>query len=342
MDSRIRDRIPFLKFVMMCFIIFYHCALNLYYAYFHSAGDKLLNYAIEFTASDFAALAMLVFFTISGFLLFYNLTFSNYREKLKRRCSTLLLPYLLWQLIYTGKGLLQGSSWTLKDWLAKVFLFQVWPPLGAFWYVYILFLLAVLSPLFLLLFRNKWAGWLSVIGALAVMYWLEANWLSIPFRGSLGYLMNVAMYFPGYIIGAFYGSLFQKKEEKNGILWYAVAILLAAIVIDGFFHGFLRKTILSVLPIVLLFLLPVRPWMVDRKIFRISFLMYATHQSIISLLLERIRSLLAAVSPYTWVVNLGGRVLCILAIIAVNALLYSLLKKLSPRLLSALTGAREN
>lgn len=107
MNKEISDRIKIIGFLMTCVIAAYHCGtpkdpIN--------AFDMKWNTFIGYTFESVAALAMSYFFMVTGFLLFYDLSFKNYFEKIRKRLYSLLLPYLLWQIIIMLKIVIMGGA----------------------------------------------------------------------------------------------------------------------------------------------------------------------------------------------------------------------------------------
>ena len=78
----------------------------------------------------------------------------------------------------------------------------------------------------------------------------------------------------------------------------------------------------------------------NRNVYRCTFLIYATHQSLISLFMGPIRQALYALIPSAAVSNLVGRILCILLIVAVNIGIRAVMSRFTPRTLKVLTGGR--
>ena len=79
---------------MTLIIVFYHC--NYSGEPFGSFDGKAIG-IVDSSAEALAFVAMCWFFSISGFLLFRNLTLKNYAEKLKKRAVSLLVPYFIWE-----------------------------------------------------------------------------------------------------------------------------------------------------------------------------------------------------------------------------------------------------
>lgn len=250
---------------------------------------------------------------------------------------SLFVPYVLWQIIYIIKSLCQGNTWTFSDAFAQIFLLRIWPPLGAFWYVYAVFLLALLSPVFLFLFKTEKSGWLSTATLIVLLY---VFWSSIRIgNGKMHYTGNIKSYFPAYIIGSFYGHIFDDSTIQTK-LKYTVGFLLIGVFLDKAVPNLLANMALAVLPVLILFLLPVPEFSKNRKLYKLSFLIYATHQSIISLSINPIRTLIFQITPYISIANIVGRILCILLIIVVNYGIHAVMSRFTPKSLHLLTGGR--
>ena len=337
MSKNLQEKIPVISFLMMCEVMLYHCE-SPDNAFAVNSSDLWWNQLFtDIITGPMSMLCMCWFFSITGFLLFRNLSFQTLGRKLKTRVQTLLIPYLLWQIIFIIKSILQGNSWTLGEIFAQTFLLRLWPPLGVFWYVYTIFLFALLSPAFLVLFRSKKTSWLSVV-VLIILLYVFWNKLYIG-NGKPHYTGNIKNFFPAYLIGAFYGHIHDDSTVRQK-LKYSVGFILVAAVLDGVVKHFLYHMTVSVLPVLILFLLPVPEWSKNKILYRLNFLIYATHPSIISLSMNPIRSLILAVIPFISAANILGRILCILLIIAVNAAIYAIMNRFTPRALRLLTGGR--
>ena len=102
----------------------------------------------------------------------------------------------------------------------------------------------------------------------------------------------------------------------------------------------LEEMTLETFSAVLLFLFPVKSWMKNRRVYSLSFLILAIHQSVISVSVYRIRALTAKLIPYVFVSNLTGRIIGILLSIGAAAALRVIMKKFAPKTLNVLTGGR--
>ena len=336
-NRELREKIPVISFLMMIEVMLYHCESPDNALAVNALDLKLNNAITNFVTGVPCVLCMSWFFAITGFLLFRNLRFQNLGSKLKTRVRTLLIPYLLWQIIYLVKSILQGHTWTAEDIFGQIFLLRIWPPLGAFWYVYAVFLLALLSPIFLLLFKNKRVGWASVM--VIVLFFHLFQFQPRAEVRHYDYIGNITGHLPSYLIGAYCGSISTEKDIDK-ILRPVVGFLLTAALLDGLVQKLMYNMTVAVLPMLILFLIPVPEYSKNRYVYRCTFLMYATHQSLISLSLGRIRSILYALFPSAAFSNLFGSMLCILLIIAVNVAVCKLMSRFAPRTLQILTGGR--
>ena len=141
MNHEISRRISFLGFVMTCGIVFYHCGPSPTIP--STKMDQICFNAISNFFTSVAPLAMCYFFTVTGYLLFLNLSLLNWAHKVKRRVFSLLVPYLAWQCLTFAANLLHHEAMTKREFLKTTFLLGQWPPDGALWYLYAVFLLPI-------------------------------------------------------------------------------------------------------------------------------------------------------------------------------------------------------
>lgn len=339
MSSRIKS----VGFIMTLIIVFYHCN---YGGEALSTFDIKASGIVDSTAEALAFIAMCWFFSISGFLLFRNLTLKNYAEKLKKRAISLLVPYFIWEIAalvpLIAIPLIRHHaivpSALFREFFDGVFLMKDLPPNGALWYLYALFLLTALSPICLLLFKNKKVGWVATVALTVLIYCLN-NTDNVINRQifSYGYVRLIFSYLPSFLIGAFMGH-FSENSDGTDKLKYILTLLLAGILFEGAFTGIAKDTLVRILPMLILYFMPTFSALDNRKIYGISFLVYAIHQP----LLEIRRFLLPIVSklPYAFCASLALRFLFIIIIIAAASFIRFVLGKIAPKLLNVVTGGR--
>lgn len=122
--------------------------------------------------------AMPVFFIMSGYLFFANVVkwdVATYKKKILRRIKTLLIPYLIWNLLMAVK--LKTFSWSVFwvywepagrqiDWFGQDWLMTA-PANMPLWFLRDLMVVSLLTPIIYILVR-KLGYWL--IGMLTVLY----------------------------------------------------------------------------------------------------------------------------------------------------------------------------
>ncbi len=325
---------------MTCFMVFYHTggpegslAINTF--------DANLNGFLSRFFDAMGTIVMSYFFAVTGFLLFNNLTFSSYKRKIHKRIFSLLVPYILWQIIIVIKLIIQGNyNFSLVPFLKQTFLFMAWPIDGALWYVYAVFIIAVLSPILLLFFKNKRIGF----GALVIIFILlnARGTFTNPYIVKIitwGYIGNVLFYLPAFLTGAFYGKFHDEIKEEHSLI-YIILILFAAFCIEGTWGQVMSSTLMLMLPILLLFQLPIVPKLINLNVYKLTFLIYAIHQPLIGDIKDPIYRFYTHFRIPVSLDNILIRLTILFTDIAIVALIRVILCKICPKLLKLLCGGR--
>lgn len=153
MNKYLSDKIRVLSFIAILFVIFLHAQLIEY-----STGINLICQRL--ISGEITKIAVPLFFTISGFLLFYNcehFSWSWYLNKIKSRVKTLVFPFLVWSLwgfciVYSIKFLnpsLFLSARSLAEYsVCDYMLTLLWQPVGTYqlWFIRDLMVCFMLSP----------------------------------------------------------------------------------------------------------------------------------------------------------------------------------------------------
>ena len=138
-----RNKISYLHFIMSVLVILIHSINNeSRFERFFSIDNGIGQFAVP------------LFFIISGFLFFRNIkSMNDARLKLRKRIYTLLIPYLLWNLIYYMIHLLlkPGSGISLAEIIDAAFTYKYNP---SFWFMYQLILLSIISPIMYYVVNN--------------------------------------------------------------------------------------------------------------------------------------------------------------------------------------------
>lgn len=144
-------RITYINFIMTIVIVFLH-------SNYIPVNNNILIVKLYKIIMAIGDMAVPVFFTLSAYLLFKKLNYSNYLEQIRKRCYSLVLPYFIWSaLFYIFYTLLSYIPQTAKFLnhnrvnftfigMMKDILFCTYIP--QFWYIRSLFILVVLSIIY--------------------------------------------------------------------------------------------------------------------------------------------------------------------------------------------------
>ena len=162
--------------------------IHVYGSVWQASASPGLDLWATWLCKDFTSFAVPLFFAISGFLFFYRKphpTLLDYRTKFRRRVSTLLLPYLAWNVLafalYALKDCLGGQPLQIPFslhlfWDARIngaATENVWgqavgattaPVLLPLWFVRNLIVVTLLTPLLRPLLRLRWGLGLLLLG----------------------------------------------------------------------------------------------------------------------------------------------------------------------------------
>lgn len=265
---------------------------------------ELSTYPFIYCVLHLATIAVPLFYFISAILFYRNCDWANLPKKLYKRIFSLLIPYLLWNLLFVliyftirkipilaAKMNMIKSLDTAKDWLLAIWHCRFTP----LWFIKYLIFFNLLSPIILLLIKNKWIGITAVIGFIVAGYFLE--WSSI----SLQY--NAAIYLGGAMIGKYLytpgandsGPILHKKHWYLLIPMYVLFVALYILSIKSYGALYLFKiagpiiiwfSIDLIIPQYIGSTMKVKPWM------GYTFFIYATHQFLLNVEQAVVRSYL--------------------------------------------------
>lgn len=343
-ESTNRDisaKIKTLGFFMTCAMVCYHCA-GFDDVYAIGPLDASINSLIEYFFYQMGFVVMSHFFTVTGYLLFKDFKITDYPAKIKRRIFSLLIPYILWQCIIAVIDIMQKQYvFSLADFLRRTFCLEMWPLDGALWYVYAIFLLALASPILLFLFRNKYSGWLVTLMLIIALQ--GKSKITNPYVCAIlshGYVGNILYYLPCYLIGCYCGR-FSEENTKSEALTCILSAVFTAFVFNGVFPGFFNQITMGLMPLMGLYVLPVVPALQNKKIYDLSFLIYAIHQPLIKDTSHIFRSGFFMEIPIPVSIrSVLVRVNVLVLDIGIAFLIHAVMKRFSPKLLGAITGGR--
>ena len=155
------------------------------------------NFAELVLCNMIPRMAVPFFFFVSGYFFFKSgaLTLRSYIDKLKRRARTLLLPYMMWNLVYvllyfatqmflpsytSGRNKLV-VEYSFTDWLNVFWVHCDGMPIcGPLWFLRDLMLVILFAPLLYFMLK-KFKAFTLVLFAVLYLYWPIETDPSIPF-----------------------------------------------------------------------------------------------------------------------------------------------------------------
>ena len=172
-----------LSFVAIILVVIIHnSAINQY----NISPDFLTSFTTfihNFFAYGIGAIAVPIFFFISGISMFRDYRPNLYPQKLKSRIKTLLIPYLIWNtvgllfaILYTYtplSNIISGREFfepTVRNILEGIFLYKY---NFQFWFLYDLIIFVILTPIFNIMISKKW---LSII--FSIVFLILPNFFS--------------------------------------------------------------------------------------------------------------------------------------------------------------------
>jgi len=284
-----------------------------------------------FCGEIFGRIGVPLFYLISGYLFFqhYENNLKCYKGKIGKRIKSLLIPYLLWNLIAY-----LFYAFVTNDMQPSQFIESFWvvtgkgghsPADGPLWFVRTLMMLSVASPAIYILNKYKYLSWLSPV--VLIMWLFDAPLFD---RG-------IVIGFSLFNFGAWMAISEIDKKIKEPTRWFSIGCVVAYMVfalIELHFYPIRHiwyHNLVVITGMLMFYALPC--FKVSKALEKFggaSFFMYCIHEMIIrSIQLADIQ-----------LVNRGGYLSVVSLTILISLIVYYALKKFAPQILSVLSGNR--
>ncbi len=208
-----RNEIHVLRAIAICLVIATHCLFL-----FNWNHQSLLFHIVDSTINQ----GSVIFFFISGYL-FQQLAIKfKYSTYLKRKFSSVILPYILLSAcpiyiytIVTHRTDLWSWFYTIPLWQQIIMFLVTGKQMAPFWFIPTITIFYILSPIFIHGDRKNWLYWLIIPAlCLSVVYGRNGHYGPI----------NKALYLlPAYLMGMFYNR--YENRIKN---WDKEIILISS------------------------------------------------------------------------------------------------------------------
>lgn len=242
----------FLSFVLSILVFFIHISSFSQYNNSNSIIGIINGKASYFFRESITRFAVPMFFMLSGIAFYKGYENKKYFQKLKSRLFSLVIPYLLWNTIWTVFDIVCSYTFianyfigrkpfdlTLLNILKGIFFYGTHEP---FWFVFDLIVFAIAAPLIFAVIRNKYIGIATVI-ALSVLASFNIGLPSVIFFSKTA----IIFYLIGAIIGKHFFNFISQKSNK-GIQWGSLVFLAVYIIAKNVFppQYYIKNTVLGV------------------------------------------------------------------------------------------------
>lgn len=374
-DELLSKTISYLRFPLTVGVVFIHFSLakglNIHGIKHGLDNPEWFFYIVNLISEVLARIGVPLFFIISGFLFFYRKEFNYlvYKDKLKSRSITLLVPFILWNII--------AIIWHMKCFLPGISSFYrpvevhlsfirilntffcntnnsgilvgpvstedatgIYPIDIPLWYVRDLMLMVILSPV-IYEFIKRIGGWfVAIVGLL----WFFSAFV-IP-KGSYVGMVVTALFFFSW--GAFYSInkgniVLSFRKFKFAPIIYCIIAIVDVLTKGMEFNGYIHKTgiLVGVVSAVVIvsYMIESERVKVNTTLASSSFFIFALHQLFIGDVGKFAFTMLHIPENNPFAM-LGLYVIVPLFSVFVCLVLYILLKKYTPRICNVLTGGR--
>lgn len=336
--------ITFLRFPLIVGVLAVHTHLTLndhevWYDYYSHIIGKL------------TLIAPAIFFMMSAYLFFYKgFSTSIYKYKLKKRIKTLLIPYLIWNLLYLlfiwaiqtiapsliGNGRKMVADYSIWELLNSFWnfggMYNGMPILYAFWFIRDLLVINLFAPIVYYLIKQ-----MDILIILVLVCFFIINPLRLC-ATDLDWVKAILFYFIGAYFAIKQRLLFDLGKLYWVVLPTAFLLLIIPQITNSFQYG--GRTLFVVLAVAVPAALQkytsschMTP---SLTLAQSSFFVYAFHLFVI----EGVSKLWQLLLPNTSLVIAIGRIAVPLSVGFFCVGLYCLLNRLMPKLISIVTGGR--
>lgn len=368
----------FLRFPLACMVVIIHCKIN-------ESGWVLPQWSDGITGEEFSTaiqilfsnilcgIAVPIFYLISGYFFFYGtdgFAINSYHRKLKKRVRTLLVPYILWNLLYVFyvvslifmgfivkneplsniETFFEGNGWLRMFWDCNVWgIYKVnilghsipnsGPILIPMWFIRDLMVVIIISPIIYFLLR-KLKLLVVVVLALCYITGIWPNWHG--FSVTAIFFFSIGAYFSIYKMNII--NELAKLKNISYVISFSLLILLVYLngrysLLGGYIYPFyIIVGVIAVINVVAA--LEKREKLFNLKWSDATFFIYAFHGLIGLTIAEVILGIIFSTDNNCWWCIIIHYLLKPILTVCICLMVYDLMRKSVPRFLNVLTGNR--
>ena len=356
MDALTSRVVSFLRFSLIVAVIGIHCNLLVKNP---ELETRSVFYFLVYITMKLVCIAVPLFFFISGFLFFKEgiFDFALYSNKLKSRFHTVLVPYLLWNIIYfVILGVMQFIKPDtlvilhkhIADFRWQDFLWIFWDIsqitgladdqraclVGAFWFLQCLFVLFLVSPIIYYIIRYLRHFTLLIIG---ILYFTDF----IPEMP--GIQCNAIVY---YMLGAYcsimcidFISIVKRIPIQAHIVLLIAAVLVSYLMSENdTIYNITDLFVQAAVFAITAYMIETQRWKESRYLVSSVFFVFAVHR-LFSASLMTVSTYLIPSIDNDFIIYLYYILTIILTILA-SLVVYQVSLKITPGITSILNGRR--
>lgn len=349
--NRQSEVIDAMRFPLIVLVLYMHIVpLDPFPVEIGFSGINVYNFLAELVSHNIGRLAVPSFFLISGYFYFRNMDSWNtnfYISQQKKRLRTLVLPYILWNvlniIVVLAKGYAMnalgadGSGDLNFIWGSSFYSLMTVPINLPLWYLRDLICMTFMAPLFYYLFRYTKVWGLAALLAIYLTTW------ELPFRG---FSLTAIFYFG---LGGYWGlnklNMLQSalKVKYPALILGSVSLIAATFLSTSYYHEYIIRLFapLGATSALVITNYAIRSDRVKHLFLKFSpavFFIYAVHELYLKNWVKG-AFYRTPLSESDWGMVMGYLVMPIILLLICLALYY-ILKKVSPKVLSILTGGR--
>lgn len=217
-EDYFRKKKEFTLYLLSVLIFMIHISSIAQYTPSGSMISVLNEKVAFFLKESFHRFAIPMFFIVSGVAFFKGYTEKQYPAKLKATVFSMVIPYLLWNVIWVLFELICSHPYISQFFIARV-PFELTPENvllgvffnqynGSFWFIFDLIVFAAAAPLLYQVIRNKY------VGIVTILVLIVASRFGIHLPSAVFYSINSIIY---YLIGGLIGiHMFHLVARKSG------------------------------------------------------------------------------------------------------------------------------
>lgn len=173
-EENFSNNVVWYNYILCILVVFIHARNeNIFTEPVLFLGIPVFNKIETFLAVDLAGAAVGGFYLCSGYLFFRGCSWERMPSKYKRRARNILIPYILWTLIYffihvmisriPGLAAIFQEPWIETDWRTVLDAVLNYRYCAFMWFLQFLIVYAAVSPFIYILLRNRYLGAAAVL-----------------------------------------------------------------------------------------------------------------------------------------------------------------------------------